>query len=75
MASTAKEKKYARKYYRDNAAYRREKIDDRKKDAKQHKQSEAEYSKAYYHSHPEYRKYKIRYATDYRKAHKKNTNK
>lgn len=75
MASTAKEKKYARKYYRDNDDYRRDKIDDRKKDAKQHKQSEAEYSRNYYHSHPNYRKAKIAYAKAYRKAHKKNTNK
>lgn len=74
MASTTKEKKYARKYYRDNDAYRREKIEQRSAAYKKDKKGEAEYSRKYYAEHPEYRRYKIRYAANYRKAHKKKKN-
>lgn len=75
MASTTKEKKYARKYYRDNDAYRREKISDRKSYAKSHRKEEADYARSYYHSHPEYKKYKQAYARAYKKAHKNSTKK
>lgn len=72
MASTPKEEKYARDYYRKNKKYREKKIEDRKADAKAHKKEEAAYSKEYYHSHPAYKKYKQAYARAYKKAHKSN---
>jgi len=72
MASTPKEEKYARDYYRKNKKYRERKIEDRKEDAKAHKKEEAAYSREYYAKNPSYRKYKIAYATAYRKAHKSN---
>lgn len=74
MASTPKEEKYARDYYRKNKKYREKKIEDRKADAKAHKKEEAAYSKEYYAKNPSYRKYKIAYAAAYRKAHKKKKN-
>lgn len=72
MASTPKEEKYARDYYKKNKKYREKKIEDRKADAKAHKKEEAEYSRRYYAEHSNYRKYKIAYAKAYRKARKKN---
>ena len=71
MASSAKEKKIARDYYKSHAKYRREKIEQRSEDYQEHKKKEASYSRNYYHSHPSYRKAKIAYAKAYRKAHKR----
>lgn len=75
MASTSKEKQYARKYYKENAKYRREKIEDRKDYAKSHRRKEADYAREYYHSHPQYKKYKQAYARAYKKAHKSSAKK
>lgn len=68
MASTTKEKKYARKYYKENPDYRKKKIETRKDYYHEHQESQNAYARKYYHEHPTYRKYKIRYARDYRKA-------
>lgn len=72
MASTPKEEKYARDYYKKNKKYREKKIEDRKADAKAHKKEEASYSREYYAKNPSYRKYKIAYAKAYKKSHKSN---
>ena len=67
MASTKNEERLARKYYRENRAYRERKI---KKTAQEHKQNRDEHNKKareYYHANPDYRKYKIAYAKKYQK--------
>ena len=71
MASTAKEKKYARDYYKKNPKYREKKIEQRSDDYQEHKKQEATYAREYYAKNPSYRRYKIAYAVAYRKAHKK----
>lgn len=71
MASTAKEKKKARDYYKENKSYRDEKIEKRKKYAKTHKKEEAKQSKEYYWENPSYRKTKQKQARDYKRSHAK----
>lgn len=66
----AQQNAYARKYYQKNPKYRKEKIEDRKKDAKAHREEENKYSKKYYWKNPKYRKYKIKYAKNYNRSHK-----
>lgn len=68
--STAKEKKYAREYYKEHPKYRKKKIEDRKAEARNNKTAEAAYSRKYYATHPEYRRYKIAYSRRYRRSHK-----
>ena len=65
MASTRKEELAAKKYYRENAAYRRKKI---KRTAAEHKMNREEHNKnarEYYHTNTSYRKWKIAYAKKY----------
>ena len=67
MASTRKEELAAKKYYRENSAYRKKKI---KNTADEHKMNREEHNKKareYYHSNTNYRKYKIAYAKSYQK--------
>ena len=71
MASSAKEKKIARDYYKSHAKYRREKIEDRKEYYHEHQKSQNAYAREYYRKNPSYRKYKIKYAVNYRKSHSK----
>ncbi len=70
MASTPKEKAYARKYYRTNPAYRRKKIEDRKDYASSHKEEEATQSRKYYHSTPSYRRRRILQVAAYNRSHR-----
>lgn len=70
VTKKAKANAYARKYYRENEDYRREKIRDRAKEYAQDKKGEARKSREYYWDNPQYRKYKIEYARKYRKTHK-----
>lgn len=70
MASTTAEKKYAREYYRKNAKYRRQRIEDRKEYYHDNQNSQNAYAREYYRKNAKYRKYKIKYAADYKKAHK-----
>lgn len=70
ISKKSKANAYARKYYRENEDYRREKIRDRAKEYAQDKKGEAKKSREYYWENPTYRKYKIEYARKYRKAHK-----
>lgn len=71
MASTTKEKKKAREYYKENKAYRDEKISRRKAYAKTHKKEEAKQSKEYYWENPSYRKTRQKQARDYKRSHAK----
>ena len=67
MASSTKEERAARKYYRENKAYRTKKI---KETADEHKANKEKYNKKardYYHSNLKYKKYKIAYAKAYQK--------
>lgn len=77
MAITKKSKAnaYARKYYRNNESYRKEKIRERSKYYASHKEEEAKNSRDYYWDNPSYRKYKIAYARQYRLAHKRKKSK
>ena len=70
MASTAKEKKKSREYYRTHKKYREEKIKDSVDEQKRNPDEHAEYQKKYYHKNQEYRAYKIDYARKYRKREK-----
>lgn len=70
ITKKAKANAYARKYYRENEDYRREKIRDRAKEYAQDKKGEAKKSRDYYWGNATYRKYKIEYARRYRKNHK-----
>lgn len=66
-----KENAYARKYYRENEEYRKEKIKDRSEYYANHKKEEAKKSREYYWDNPAYRKYKIAYQRRYRQLHKR----
>lgn len=71
MASTkAKANAYARKYYRQNENYRKEKIKDRAREYAQDKKGEAKKSREYYWANPDYRRKKILYARQYRRTHR-----
>jgi hypothetical protein len=70
MASTAKEEKYARTYYKTHKKYREDKIKKRSQYAQNHKKEEAKRSKKYYWENAQYRSYKRKYARDYQKRHK-----
>lgn len=74
MASTAKEEKYARTYYKNHKKYREKKIKQRSDDYQQHKKQEATYSREYYAKNPSYRRYKIAYARAYQRKHNKKKN-
>ncbi len=70
MASTQKEKKKSREYYKTHKKYREEKIEDSVKKQKANPKKHAAYQRKYYHSNSEYRDYKIDYARKYRKREK-----
>jgi hypothetical protein len=70
VAKRSKANAYARKYYRENEQYRKEKIRDRAKEYAQDKKGEAKKSREYYWANPEYRRYKINYQRRYRQEHK-----
>ena len=70
MASTTKEKKQARQYYRTHKKYREEKIKDSTTEQKRNPKKHAEYQREYYHKNQSYRDWKIDYAREYRKKEK-----
>jgi len=70
MASTSKEKKKAREYYKTHKKYREEKIKDSIDEQKKNPEEHAKYQRKYYHKNQDYRSYKIKYAKDYRKREK-----
>lgn len=67
MASTEKEKKAARDYYKKNKKYREEKIERQIKKQKANKPEENKYHREYYKDNEDYRAYKRKYAREYRK--------
>lgn len=69
MKATKKEKDYSKKYYATHKSYREEKIEQRKKYAKSHRERENEYAREYYHSHENYKKKKQEWARNYKKKH------
>lgn len=69
--STAKEKAYSRKYYKDNPKYRRKKIQQRKDYYRENQEEQNAYERKRYRTDPSYRKYKINYAKNYQKNKRK----
>lgn len=67
MASTRRQELEARKYYHENRAYRKRKIDATAQEHKAHRQEHNRKAREYYHSNSSYRKYKIAYAKKYQK--------
>lgn len=67
MASTAKEKKVSREYYKKHKKYREEKIDKQIKKQKANKAETNKYHREYYKDNEDYRSYKRKYAKEYRK--------
>lgn len=70
MASTNKEKKKSREYYKTHKKYREEKIKDSSQKQKANPKKHAAYQREYYRENQEYRDYKIDYARSYRKREK-----
>lgn len=68
MASSTKEKKVARKYYKTHKNYREEKIANTQKAQKSNREEYNKSKREYYASNESYRKYKRNYAAAYRKA-------
>lgn len=67
MASTAKEKKASKEYYKKNKKYREEKIERQIKKQKANKPETNKYHREYYKDNEDYRVYKRKYAKEYRK--------
>lgn len=67
MASTTKEKKASRDYYRKNKKYREQKIEDVMKSQRANKEKYNASKRKYYADNETYRKYKRNYAKEYRK--------
>lgn len=73
--STAKEKAYAREYYKTHPKQRQKAIDKQLAKQKANPKKYAKIQKKRYHSDKEYRDYKIEYARDYYKKNKYRYNK
>ena len=69
--ATAKERKYARTYYKTHAKYRRERIEYRKDYYHEHQKEQNAYERKRYRTNQKYKAYKIAYAKAYQKKHKK----
>jgi len=67
MASTQKEKKKSREYYKTHKKYREEKIKDSSQKQKANPKKHAAYQRDYYAENEDYRKYKRQYSKEYRK--------
>ena len=67
MASTPKEERASKKYYRKNKTYREKKIQNQIDRQKANKPATNKYHREYYAENEDYRKYKREYAQEYRK--------
>ena len=67
MATSAKQDKAARKYYKENKQYRKKKIARTQASQKADREGYNKQKREYYATHPEYKKYKREYAKKYRK--------
>ena len=67
MASTTKEKKTARTYYRKHKKYREEKIAETKAHQRANKEEYNASKREYYANNESYREYKKKYAAKYRR--------
>ena len=67
MASTTKEKKTARTYYKKHKKYREEKIAQTKANQRANKEEYNASKREYYAKNEKYREYKKKYAAKYRK--------
>lgn len=67
MASTTKEKKQSRTYYKTHKKYREEKISQVKASQRANREEYNASKREYYAENPKYREYKKKYAAKYRK--------